>query len=502
MGLPHRFLGLSRGVGRRAATRMGLPRESPTAVGCICGAPTASVRTGVSHAGVTDREMDMSVTRFRARWSFRGGAASRATTTMVDQCVASASNFSVGIVVARISGPAGFGAFALAYTVWILLTSLHRSLITDPMAIMGDMRHEERDAFIRRGFAADVTLGLMAACIIAAVGAVFLAVGLHTFGIGLLSVAPWVVVLDLQDYWRWIGFMLGKPRKSLMNDLLFNAVQVLAFGAVFVLGLHSVFAVVSAWGAGAAVAAVYGLRQFSVRPSIRGGGAFLWSRWPTSRWLASERAASWGGSQLYLIVAGAMLGPAALGGLKAAQGLVIGPTMVVINAGGSFGLPEATRQLAERGWPGMVRISRFVTGAGVAAATACAVAVLVAAPTLLRVLYGPEFVTYAPSARIFALAIVVLSFGVGPTLNLTATRRIVPLFIVQLARLVFSVALTCLLAEAYGVTGVATVNLVTCVVALGAMWAIQSRTRRSVEGTQATPGPAPGVRLEVAEDGM
>ena len=40
-----------------------------------------------------------------------------------------------------------------------------------------------------------------------------------------------------------------------MNDLLFNAVQALAFGAVFVLGLHSVFAVVSAWGLGAAVAA-------------------------------------------------------------------------------------------------------------------------------------------------------------------------------------------------------------------------------------------------------
>ena len=68
----------------------------------------------------------------------------------------------------------------------------------------------------------------------------------------------------------------GKPKKSLVNDLLFNAVQALAFGAVFVLGLHSVFAVVSAWGLGAAVAAVYGLRQFSVRPSFSGGAAFLW----------------------------------------------------------------------------------------------------------------------------------------------------------------------------------------------------------------------------------
>ena len=74
----------------------------------------------------------MSATRFGARWRLRGGAATRATTTMVDQCVASASNFAVGIVVARISGPAGLGAFALAYAVWILLTMIHRSLITDP----------------------------------------------------------------------------------------------------------------------------------------------------------------------------------------------------------------------------------------------------------------------------------------------------------------------------------------------------------------------------------
>jgi len=429
----------------------------------------------------------MSATRFGTRSPLRGSAASRATTTMADQCVASTSNFAVGIVVARISGPAGLGAFALAYTVWILLTTMHRSLITDPMAIMGEMRGDQVGEFVRRGFAADVTLGVMAACIIAAVGSALFVVGQHTFGVGMLAVAPWIVVLDLQDYWRWIGFMQGKPRKSLMNDLLFNAVQALAFGVVFLTGLHSVFAVVSAWGLGAAVAALYGLRQFSVRPSIRGGAAFLWSRWPMSRWLASERAASWGASQLYLIVAGVMLGPAALGGLKAAQGLVIGPTTLVVNAGGSFGLPEATRQLAERGWAGMARVSRFVTGAGLAASVACGIAVLMAAPTLLKLLYGPEFVKYAPCARLFAISIVISALTVGPIITLTATRRVRPLFIVQLGRLVFAVAAVIVLAAAYGVTGAAAADVLTSAVATTAILLLQSRTRRSVEGTHRRP---------------
>src|SRR5271154_22319 len=371
----------------------------------------------------------MSATVFRTRWPRRGSTAGRATLTMADQCVASSSNFAVGIVVARISGPSGLGAFALAYTVCILLATLQRSLITDPMAIMGDMRGDEKAEFVRRGFAGVMTLGLMAACIIAAVGSALLLVGQDTFGVGLLSVAPWVVALDLQDYWRWIGFMQGQPKKSLMNDLLFNAVQAVAFMVVFLVGLHSVFAVVAAWGLGAAVAALYGLRQFSVRPTIRGGTTFLWSRWPTSQWLASERAASWGASQLYLILAGVILGPAALGGLKAAQGLVAGPTTLVINASGSFGLPEATKQLADRGWPGMVKVSRFVSGAGVAVSLACAIAVFVAAPALLKLLYGPEFVKYAPCARLFAIAVVLSAFNVGPIITLTATRRVRPLFV-------------------------------------------------------------------------
>ena len=364
------------------------------------------------------------------------------------------------------------------------MTTLHRSLITDPMAIMGDMRREDKADFVQQGFAADVTLGLMASCIFAAVGIALLEVGQHSFGVGLLAVAPWVLVLDLQDYWRQLGFLQGAPNKSLKNDLVFNAVQATAFGVILLVGAHSIFAVISAWGLGAAVAALYGLRQFSVHPSMRGGWAFLTSRWPISRWLASERAASWGASQAYLIVAGVILGPAALGGLKAAQGLVVGPTTVVVNAGGSFGLPEATRQLADRGWIGMMRVSRLVTGAGVSVAMACCAAVLVAAPTLLRLLYGPEFVTYAPCARLFAISIVISAFGVGPIITLTATRRVRPLFAVQLGRLAFAIGAVSVFSTAYGVTGAAAADVMTSVVTTIAILFVQSWARRSVEGTE------------------
>ena len=75
--------------------------------------------------------------------------------------------------------------------------------------------------------------------------------------------------------------------------------------------------------------------------------------------------------------------------------------------GGALACLKRAGSLPSAGWTGMVRVSRLVTGAGVLAATACGIAVLVAAPTLLRLLYGPAFVTYAPSARVFAVSMVI-----------------------------------------------------------------------------------------------
>jgi O-antigen/teichoic acid export membrane protein len=432
----------------------------------------------------------LSAIRFGPRKLLRGGATNRGMTTLADQCVASASNFAVGIIVARISGPAGLGAFALAYAAWILLTLIHRSLIVDPMVITGDLRGDQKDESTQRGVAADVTFGVMATCIIAATGTALLVVGQHTYGVALLSLAPWILVLDLQDYWRQIGLAQGTPKKTLMNDVVFIAVQAPALGAVFLAGLHSVFAIISAWGLGAAVGALYGLRQFSVRATLRGGWAILWSRWDAAQWIAGERVAGWGGSQIYLILAGVLLGPAALGGLKAAQGLMAGPTNVIHSAAGGFGFPEASRQLAERGRTGLVRVTRLVTGAGALGATACAIAVLVAAPALLKLLYGSAFVVYAPAARVYAVTIVVAAFGTGPGLTLLTTSRVRLLFILQLVGLVLSVTAVCVLAPVYGVTGAAAAGLFTTTVGVVVLHVFQSSARRSVDDVP--PRPAIG----------
>jgi O-antigen/teichoic acid export membrane protein len=434
-----------------------------------------------------------------ARAGLSQKAASRAGMTMIDQCFASGSNFLVGVAVARIAGPVGLGAFSLAYGCWILINTVHRALITDPMAVFRDLNEREFPKHIKRGFAAEVVLGLAASVVFALIGVVLRLVGMTGFGDGMLALAPWVVFLDLQDYWRWVGFMEGKPVKALHNDVVFCVAQLFAFAFVFVAGMHSVYAVVAAWGVGALAGSAYGLAQFSVGPSVKGGYQLLRERWAMSKWNAGGQITGWGSSQLYLILTGGLLGPAALGGLKAANNLVTGPSFVVIHAGGSFGLPEASKGLKDRGWPGLRRVGRMINLVSLLSIGVFGVIVIFWGVPLLRGIYGEAFVRYAQAARIMAVAYIVSAFFMGPILVLKATKRTRPLFTVQVVALISSVAAVAVFSSLYGVDGAAAALLISNAAILVALLLYQQGARHSILHPRPTepevdaPTPETGV---------
>jgi O-antigen/teichoic acid export membrane protein len=388
-----------------------------------------------------------------------GAASKRALLTTADQAFSSASNFVVGVAVARIAGPQGLGGFALAYGCWLILAAMHRSLVTDPMAIENDAIQPDAPARLRRGFAQEVTLALGAAAALAVVGVPLFELGQRTFGLALLAVIPWLPFLLVQDYWRWTGFMRREPGKSLANDTVFNVVQGTCFVLVALGHVHSVVAVIASWGAGAAAGALYGLWQFKVRPTMRGGVNALRVRWHLSKWLAGNSLMGWAASQASVLLAGFILGPAGLGALRAAQTLVQGPALVLIQAGGSVGLPEASRALADRGWGGLRRVSFVVSAAGVASIAIVGAAVVLFGGPLLRITYGPEFSRYWPAAEFFALGFLVSTIGLGPILILKTTRNTRWLFRVQVITACVSIAVVVVLAITEGVPGAAAASI-------------------------------------------
>jgi O-antigen/teichoic acid export membrane protein len=406
----------------------------------------------------------------------------RATLTATDQVFSSLSNFALVVVVARLAGSAGLGAFSFAYGCWLILASLHRSLVTDLMAIENDVWAGDAKARIRKGMGAEVALGSIAAVLLALGGGVLSLLGLRAFSIAMLALAPWLPFLVVQDYWRWVGFMSARPARSLTNDLVFNVVQAAAFAAVFVTGVRWLPVVIWSWGLGAAAGALFGLRQYGVRPSTRGGAKLLRERWSLGKWLAGTSLVNFGGQQLYMLLVGVILGPAGLGALKAAQNLVMGPAGVLVQAGGSVGLPEATKAYSEKGWQGLRGVARWVTRVGLVSCGALAAVAALWGGRLLADVYGPQFAHLRVAAILIGFSLVWIALMQGPEIMLKATRRTSRLFIVQVLSFGISIAGVACFAPLYGVNGAALSVLVTSIGVVAALKLMRYRVGRDMVG--------------------
>jgi len=417
----------------------------------------------------------------------------------VDQCLSSVSNFAVGVVVARVAGVSGFGAFSLAYAMWLVLAACHRSLVTDPMAIENDLHADkvtEVAEHVRMGLAAELTLGIASALVSAAIGTVLVAVGEREFGTSFLVLAPWLPFLLAQDYWRWVGYMKGQPHKALANDVVFDVVQAVLFGIILVVGVRSSAVAICAWGLGAAAGAVYGLWQFSSRPSLAGGIERIKGRWKLSKWLLAGAVSSQVTSQSTVVLTSAFLGPSGIGGLKAALNLVAGPSLVLIQAGGSIGLPEASKGLKERGWSGLRRVQRIITVAGFVGVGLIAVVVFAFGAQLLSLVYGPAFGKFASTADVLAVAELVCTLSLGAMLSLKATRQTKLTFPATAVSLVISVVAIVILAPRYGVLGSAYACLTAITVRTGILvvthWKYSRRAAESLlRPVAGPPAPAP-----------
>ena len=369
--------------------------------------------------------------------------------------MSSASNFAVGVAIAHVAGIAGLGVYSLAYAVWLVLQAAHRSLVTDPMAIENDVSQSDAATHVQMGLAAELALGMMAAVLFAVVGLVLRVSGQHTFGLAFIALAPCLPFLLAQDYWRWVGFMKAAPGQALANDIVYDIVQAAAFVILVVSKIHSPVVAIAAWGMGAFAGAVYGLWQHAVRPALRGGVARLRLRWGLSKWLVAASTTTWGSTQAYAVLTAAFLGPVGLGGLKAAQSLVNGPNIVLLQAGGSIGLPEASKGLASRGWLGLRRVGRWITVAGVLSVGSIGLIVVLFGRRLLTLFYGPEFGRYANVASLLALTYVIGVSSLGAILCLKTTRQTHLLFWTNGIALVVSVLAVVILVPLFGIIGAA-----------------------------------------------
>ena len=249
----------------------------------------------------------------------------RTTVTIVDQALSSASNFGVALIVARTVSPGAFGAFGIAFTIYLVALGASRALASDPLSIrFSNCTSDTGRVAARSATGTSLVLGLAAGatCALASL------LTPHALAPPLLALGLTLPGLLVQDTYRFVFISAAQPARARANAHIWVAAQVLLFGLLLSLGPASETTLLGAWGAAATIAALAAVLQARVRPSPRLCGSWFRSHRALSLPLLGDYATTTGTTYVVAFALAALGGLAAAGALRAAQ-VLTGPLNIV-----------------------------------------------------------------------------------------------------------------------------------------------------------------------------
>lgn len=339
----------------------------------------------------------------------------RVTWTVADQAVVSAANFLTGLFVARYAGIGAFGTFSMCWLAVLFMQSLQIATVIQPMLCIGP----KQEGGEGEGYYASAFVLQLAFSVLAGLGIYLVLLGGNALGlieqIGGI-VGPLVVVVfctQMYEFLRRHAFSNSRPVSAFAMDSLRYGVQTAGLWALFFFGgyraVGDILLIIAA-------SAVLGLVLFrSHLPSPRFDTAELRRtakrHWQMSKWMMASVFLRWNSSgNFFILVAGGVLGPIAVGALRAAQNL-IGVTHIFFQAADNFAPVRAAQIYVREGTAGLSPFIRRLTLIGGAVTLAASLALAVPAQFWLGFLFGEEYVPYAHLVALYAAAQFLAALG-------------------------------------------------------------------------------------------
>jgi len=225
------------------------------------------------------------------RWAGRGFWA------LLDQALFAGANFIVGLLLARWLEPKAYGAFSTAFSVFLLIGTLHTALWTEPMLVYGPGRFGLQFASYQKillGY--HWRFGVLISSGFLVLGAIFFALNQRELGVsfaGLAVAAPLVLYLWIA---RRGGYVLMEPRLVALGVGLY---LVLYLGIAYILlrsallGVFSAFATMGVAAFFSAQSVFWMLRGRAKSEELVDAQEVRALHWWYGRWALLAGALSW-----------------------------------------------------------------------------------------------------------------------------------------------------------------------------------------------------------------
>jgi O-antigen/teichoic acid export membrane protein len=292
--------------------------------------------------------------------------AGKGTLAIADQALISGSNFLIGILLARWMGADQYGAYAIAFSVFVLLSLVYQSLVLEPMGVFGgsSYRHCLRGyigTLFRIHFAVSLSLVVVFGASALLIKAFSHQAGLAGAMAGVTIASPCVLVLLLARRTFYLEF---SPAAAAAGSLLYCALVLASLYVANRYGLLSTFSAFVLIALGAAVSSIFLWLRLQIELPHTGPGPTLkevWPRhWSYGRWALATCVVGWIPAYIYYPILSSFTGIAQSGQLKALMNLTL-PFEQTKAALSMLFLPYAARVVSQKGKAGVMALTAQMT---------------------------------------------------------------------------------------------------------------------------------------------
>jgi O-antigen/teichoic acid export membrane protein len=386
------------------------------------------------------------------QWAAKGGFA------LLDQGLISGSNFLMGILLARWLAPAQYGAYALAFSIFLLLSIIYQAVLLEPMMVFGGSA--ERSAL--RGYLR-VLVRLHSALVFVLFG---------TLGVAAVfahSLLPWselpgalagaaVAGPCVLIFWlaRRAFYLDVSVARAALGAVVYCVLLVCGLLIAERGGLISSFSAFLLMGLAALITGVVLLRQLWAALPAGGGTAgsrATWSRhWRYGRWALAGSVAGWIPAHVYYPLLASFSGMTQAGELRALMNFVQ-PLAQFYAALSALFLPHAARLSRRSGRRGMMAAAMKISLLFVAATVGYWAILIPFREPAFHMLYGSNYISVTRLIPAVTVGSVLWSGTFGSSIALRAMESPSSIFFAFCMASAASVAVGIPATRAFGVPG-------------------------------------------------
>ena len=373
-----------------------------------------------------------------------------------DQALVSGLSFLSGVVMARYLGVEGFGVYSVAWLGVLIASSINQPFIIAPMQTLSnkksvDQQSDYLQALVFKQLLFAALMGIFAFGVVLVMSYVLKQWKVQSI---LLAFPLAVFSFLLQDFFRRYYFVMNNPKKVLLIDLVaYGGVLLSTFGihffrsmdAQFILLLTALFFLYSS------LIGLWSLKELKFnRSNIK---LVIVEHWDFSKWLTATAVLQWFSGNLFIISAGAIIGPIAVGVTRMAQNIV-GITHVLFLAMENIIPARAAEHQREQGNEGMFNyLMKFTIQMGLITFTLLAL-IAIFSEQIITFCYGPGYLAYQHILIGFCALYVIVFLGYPMRYAIRTLEKTRTIFISFIFSAIFSVISAYPIIKMFGLNGV------------------------------------------------